>query len=98
MQSFEIAFSNEKFMRIHAVNFMVYLTVSLVTFGLGLAYGQMADDQSPVPSVELLRTQKWSLIFNNLQLPLQAYFDLFVVFLVSKNTQVTATGASASGA
>ena len=56
MQSFEIAFSNEKFMRIHAVNFMVYLTVSLVTFGLSLAYSKMADDKSQIPSVELLRT------------------------------------------
>ena len=43
-------------MRIHAVNFMVYLAVSLVTFGLTLAYSKMVDDEASIPSIVLLRT------------------------------------------
>ena len=38
MRSYDIAFSNEKFLRIHAINFLVYITVSWITFGLSIAY------------------------------------------------------------
>ena len=70
MWKLDVNFSNEAFLKVHAINFIVYITVSFVTFGLSCAYAiQLHQEQTDQEVLERLRIQKSSLIFNNLQLP-----------------------------
>ena len=85
------AFPNEKFMAHHAVNFIVFIALSLVAFVLGTVYNGTrgppgGPDLSPEDKLTSLRWQLASLLANNIELPFQTYFDLFVLYLIVKNT------------
>ena len=71
----------------HAVNFIVFIALSLIAFVLGTIYnGTTGSDLSPEDKLTSLRWQLASLLANNIELPFQTYFDLFVLYLIVKNT------------
>ena len=88
IKALEDAFPNEWFMLIHAINFIVFILISLITFILSMMYARaLSDETSDEQLLRRLRLQKWCLVANNIQLPFQAYFDLFVLYLILRNTK-----------